>query len=161
MAGIPKAKRSGGPRTSPGKEAAAKNSFKTGTYSSLVVLPTESQEDFLTLQSQFVESLSPVGVAETALTHDLTVITWKKLRLEKLEQSAFVKVLNAKISWYDLRLNLKLDDRFDWIINHIDLVDSDFVTESRAQIEYINALGDHGISKGQFFSLPDTLPSLF
>ena len=49
MAGIPKTKRSGGPRSSQGKEAAAKNSFKTGGYSSLVVLATESREDFLTL----------------------------------------------------------------------------------------------------------------
>lgn len=161
MAGIPKTKRSGGPRTSQGKEAAAKNSFKTGTYSSLVVLPTESQEDFLTLQSQFVESLSPKGVAETALTHDLTVITWKKLRLEKLEQSAFVRALNAKISYFDLDSSLGLNYQYEWLINRIEIVDEALVAESRAQIAYINGLSDYGISKDQFFDLPNQLPALF
>ena len=75
MTGTPKRKRSGGPRTSEGKISAAQNSLKTGAYSSLVVLPNESKEDFLKLQGQFIESLFPVGVAETAPVHDLTVIS--------------------------------------------------------------------------------------
>lgn len=161
MTGTPKRKRSGGPRTSEGKISAAQNSLKTGAYSSLVVFPTESKDDFLKLQGQFIESLSPVGIAEIALVHDLTVITWKKLRLEKFEQSAFVRTLSAKIDYYDLRPGLKLSHDFDWLINCIDLVDDDFVAESRAQIEYINALSDYGITKDQFFALPEELPKLF
>jgi hypothetical protein len=161
MAGIPKSKRSGGPRTSQGREAAAKNSFKTGTYSSFVVLPTESQEDFLKLQNQFAESLFPVGLAETALVHDLTVITWKKLRLEKLEQSAFVRVLNAKIRSYDLDSGLGLREQHEWLINRIDMVNDEFVAERMAQIDYINTLGGYGISKDQFFDLPHKMPALF
>jgi hypothetical protein len=161
MAGIPKSKRSGGPRTSEGKVSAAKNSFKTGAYSSLVVLPNESEEDFLVLQNQFAESLSPAGIAETALIHDLTVITWKKLRLERLEQSAFVRSLKAKIEHYELKLNLKLSYEYDWLINQIEIMDDDFVAQSSAQIDYINGLGDHGISKEDFFDLPKSMPGLF
>lgn len=36
---LPKRKRSGGPRTESGKQAVSKNALKTGSYSSLVVLP--------------------------------------------------------------------------------------------------------------------------
>ena len=161
MTGIPEGKRSGGPRTSRGKEAAAKNSFKTGTYSSLVVLPTESQEDFLKLQNQFAKSLLPVGVAETALVHDLTIITWKKLRLEKLEQSAFVRTLNSRIRYYDLDSALGIREQHEWLINRIDLVNDEFVAESRAQINFINTLGGYVISKDQFFDLPNKMPALF
>lgn len=161
MIGIPKVKRSGGPRTQAGKASASQNSLKTGAYSSLVVLPSESEDDFLKLQSQFAESLYPVGIAETALIHDLTVITWKKLRLEQLEQSAFVRALNTKIDHYELKLNLKLNYSYDWLINEIEVVDDDFVAESRAQIDYINSLSDYGISKDDFFDLPKTMPNLF
>ena len=137
------------------------NSFKTGTYSSLVVLPTESQEDFLKLQSQFAESLFPVGVAETALVHDLTVITWKKLRLEKLEQSAFVRVLGSKIRYYDVDSAPGIREQHEWLINRIDLMNDEFVAEATSHIQFINSLGEYGISKDQFFDLPNKMPELF
>jgi hypothetical protein len=161
MAGIPKVKRSGGPRSVEGKSAASKNSLKTGAYSSLVVLPNESQDDFLKLQSQFAESLFPVGVAKTALVHDLTVITWKKLRLEKLEQSAFVRTLNSRVRYYDLDSGLGLDSQYEWLINRIEMVSEDFIAEATLQIGFINTLGDSGISKDQLFDLPRKMPALF
>jgi hypothetical protein len=35
---------------------------------------------------------------ETSLVQELATLTWKKLRLEKLEQAVFVKKLNAPIT---------------------------------------------------------------
>ncbi len=53
MVGIPKRKRSGGPKTEAGKLAASGNSIKTGAYSSIVTIPGESQEGFQSLYEEF------------------------------------------------------------------------------------------------------------
>jgi hypothetical protein len=101
MVGIPKTKRSGGPKTTEGKLVASQNALKTGTYSSLAVLPNESQEEFNQLILQFNHDFHPKDMIETSLVREMALITWKKLRLEKLEQSYFIKKLNAPIKQED------------------------------------------------------------
>jgi hypothetical protein len=49
------------------------------------LLPGESEEEFRGLEQLFIDDFAPVGISEAALVHSLTVIIWKKLRLEKLE----------------------------------------------------------------------------
>jgi hypothetical protein len=87
-----------GPRTPKGKEASAKNSLKHGSYSVVAVLPNENQKDFDQLLAQIRRDLKPIDFVEDSLIHDLAVITWKKLRLEKLEQAYFLKKLNEPIT---------------------------------------------------------------
>ena len=94
---IKNTKRSGGPKTAAGKLVASQNSLKTGTYSSVAVLPHEDQEEFNLLVDQFNRDFAPKDVIEISLVRELAVITWKKLRLEKLEQGYFLKKLNAPI----------------------------------------------------------------
>jgi len=100
MAGIPKTKRSGGPKTPEGKLVSSQNSLKTGTYSSLAILPNENQEEFNQLINQFNHDLHPKDIVETSLVREMAIITWKRLRLEKLEQSYFIRnsmhLLNRK-----------------------------------------------------------------
>jgi len=93
-----RAKGTGGPKTSEGKKAASKNSLKTGAYSVVAVLPNENQQDFDQLLAQINHDLKPADFVENSLVHDLAVITWKKLRLEKLEQAYFLKKLNEPIT---------------------------------------------------------------
>lgn len=95
-------KRSGGPKSSEGKLVASQNSLKTGSYSSLAVLPNESPEEFNQLVTQFHRDFHPADVIETSLVRELAVITWKKLRLEKLEQDHFIKNLKAPIKMGEL-----------------------------------------------------------
>ena len=102
MAGILKTKRSGGPKTPEGKLVASQNSLKTGTYSSLAVLPNENQEEFNQLINQFNHDFHPKDIVETSLVREMALITWKRLRLEKLEQSYFIKKLNAPIKQEEL-----------------------------------------------------------
>ena len=113
-------RRSGGPRSTEGKLVASKNSLKTGTYSSLAVMPHENQKEFNQLVDQFNYDFHPSDVIETSLVRELAVITWKKLRLEKLEQDYFIKKQNAPITMdelIDCDLRFK-QDRFDfWRIN--------------------------------------------
>lgn len=91
-------KKTGGPKTAEGKLVASRNSLKTGTYSKLVVLPNESQEEFEQLVDQFNLDFYPKDVFEITLVRELAVITWKKLRLEKLEQAFLIKKLNDPIT---------------------------------------------------------------
>lgn len=75
----------GGPQTDEGKKIASRNSLKTGKYSNLIVLPNESQEEFDQLVEQFQTDFYPKYAVEMMLVREMAVITWKKLRLEKLE----------------------------------------------------------------------------
>jgi hypothetical protein len=69
------AKRSGGPRTPEGRRASSRNALKVGAYSAIAVLPNGSQEDFDRLLAQVSQDLKPVDFVESALVHDLAVIT--------------------------------------------------------------------------------------
>lgn len=111
--------RSGGPTSSEGKLIASQNSLQTGAYSSLAVLPTENQEEFNQLLDHFNHDFQPADMVETALVRDLAILTWKKLRLEKLENDFFIKQSNSPITMEDLQsCGLKFNkDRFDsWSI---------------------------------------------
>lgn len=51
--------RTGGPKTQEGKLSVSRNAIKTGAYSSLIILPGESEEDFRQLEEQFIKDFSP------------------------------------------------------------------------------------------------------
>ena len=93
-----KSRRSGGPKTDQGKLISSRNSLKTGTYSKLVVLPDENHEEFDSLLAQFNADFYPKDAVEIILIRELAVITWKKLRLEKLEQNYLVKQLSDPVT---------------------------------------------------------------
>ena len=94
MASPPKSRRSGGPKTAEGKLASSRNSLKIGAYSKQEVLPGENHQELLELEQYFIEDFAPQGVTESALVHDLTVLAWKKLRLERLEYRQLLDKLN-------------------------------------------------------------------
>jgi len=94
-------KRTGGPKTAAGKMASANNAIKTGAYSSLIILPGESEEDFRELEEQFVRDFSPGDVVAATMVHTLTVLTWKKLRAQKIEHAGLVRALSASFELID------------------------------------------------------------
>ena len=75
MAGQPKSPKSGGPKTQVGKVVASQNSLNAA------------------LEQLFIDDLRPIGVVEFALVQSLVKITWKKLRLEKMEVRVIVDCL--------------------------------------------------------------------
>ncbi|MDH6525519.1 hypothetical protein [Polynucleobacter sphagniphilus] len=101
MTSLSKSRRSGGPRTAEGKIAASQNSLKTGAYSNQEVLPGENLQELLELEQFFIEDFSPKGVTESALVHDLTVLAWKKLRLERLEYRRLRDKLNEPLDYFE------------------------------------------------------------
>ena len=94
-------KRSGGPKTAAGKMASAHNAIKTGAYSSLIIFPGESEEDFRELEEQFVRDFNPEDVVAAAMVHTLTVQTWKKLRAQKVEHAGLLRTLTIKFELTD------------------------------------------------------------
>ena len=103
-------KRTGGPRTAAGKIASAKNAIKTGAYSTLIILPGESEKDFKELEEQFFRDFSPEDAVAATMVHNLTVLTWKKLRAQKIEHAGLVRVLATKFDITDfLRVSFPVD----------------------------------------------------
>lgn len=91
---IPKSPRSGGPRIAAGRQAVAGNALRTGAYAAQVVLPGEDPAHFQEIEQQFLHDFVPADVAESALVHQLAVITWKKLRLDRIEHSHFLGLIH-------------------------------------------------------------------
>ncbi len=97
MPALPKTQRkarSGGPKTAEGKLTASRNAIKTGAYAVQALLPGESEQEFHELEQLFIDEFVPVGISERVSVHSLTVIVWKKLRLEKLESRYIHDLLN-------------------------------------------------------------------
>ena len=114
-------KRSGGPQTSEGKLASSQNSLKTGVYSRKVTLINESDEEFNQLWEQFIVDFSPRDIIESVLVRDLAITTWKKFRLEGLEQSSLVRKLNRPITANEYSRNgIKIDSDHIWAIDYLD-----------------------------------------
>ena len=103
MAGQPKSKRSGGPKTQVGKAIASQNSIKAGVYTQVDLLPQEDARKYAALEQLFIGDLKPVGVVEYALVQSLVKITWKKLRLEKMETRVLTDCLAKLPSLSDLQ----------------------------------------------------------
>lgn len=103
--------RTGGPKTIAGKLASSKNAMKTGAYAVTVILPGEEEEKFLELKSSFINDFRPNDTAEFSMVHDLAILTWKKLRLDKLEQKIILEKLNRPISSYETNHSKLLNKR--------------------------------------------------
>lgn len=129
MATLPKTyrkARSGGPKTVEGKLASSRNAIKTGAYAVQALLPGESEQEFRELEQLFMDEFAPVGISERASVHSLTMIVWKKLRLEKLESRYIHDLLNrfpknsefSAVGFDDYPQTAK-----DWV-NHPELISS-------------------------------------
>lgn len=154
-------KRSGGPKTAEGKLSAARNSLKVGAYSMQVVIPGESEEEFKHLSDQFTISFRPADIAEAAMVHELAGLTWKKLRLERLEQAEFVRVLETPPPLYEISRHFKIDDELDWLIRDLSVLDPQFVESAKVQLNFIKAFPKAEIPHDEFLKLPETLPDLY
>ena len=129
---LSKTNRSGGPRTAEGKAIAARNSLKTGVYAASVVMPDESEQDFLELRDTLLVELRAAGVLEAALVNELAVITWKKARLDRLEHRVIMQRLNARPTVEDFfEGGLDRTPENEWILNHL----NSLTPELKAEIQ--------------------------
>jgi len=159
---ITKSKRSGGPQTDEGKKIASRNSLKTGTYSKLVVLPNESQQDFDQLVEQFQKDFYPKDAVEMMLVREMAVITWKKLRLEKLEHDYCTRQLAAQITLEEF---LSIDHRFTKSM-HLFWLDGKGLGEKEAKhlaqmVKYIEPHRRRNVTIAQLQHIKDEYKSVY
>jgi hypothetical protein len=160
---IPKSKRSGGPQTAEGKLAVSSNALKTGSYSSRAILPGESEEDFKQLQDQFVKDFLPKNVAESMIVHQISSLTWKILRLQKLEDAHVLRALHQTISELDLRREgLMLSSLSINLVQDLSPYTDEFFKLNQAHLDYLRRFETgYGISKDEFYEMPLQFPDLF
>ena len=155
-------KRSGGPQTSEGKLASSQNSLKLGVYSRKITLINESDDEFNQLLEQFMVDFAPRDIAESVMVRDLAIITWKRLRLEGLEQSSLVRALNEPITAAEYSRNgIEIDSGTVWAIDYLDGKTEGKVeyyerARKEAQSWWDSYRGDRDI-----LSMPVNYPTLF
>lgn len=78
--------KSTGPRTSRGKQAAARNATKHGILSMVMAIrEAESAEEWADFLGGMLESLGPEGSLETTLAHNITSTLWRLRRVARFE----------------------------------------------------------------------------
>jgi hypothetical protein len=158
---IPKSKRSGGPKTSSGKLNASKNALKTGAYTSTIVLPGESEEDFEKLHEQFMNDFMPSDVAESAMVYELAGLTWKKLRLEKLEHAAFIRSINLNITVKDMaNEGIEIHKYHEKYLQELNTLSTnkEIFKFNRDCLNYLNEISKNSVSPQDILDLKKTIP---
>ena len=130
-----KPRRSGGPKTVKGKLATSKNALKTGAYSRQVILPFESEQEFEELKNLFIFDFRPEGVTEYSLVHELTVLAWKKLRLEKIENNFLQGILQAAETASEFyEAGFPRREQIDWLLNDLSILTPEFIERHRHEL---------------------------
>ena len=157
-----KPKSLGGPQTDEGKKISARNSLKTGAYSKQIVLPSESQEEFDQLVEQFQRDFYPKDAVEMMLVREMAVITWKKLRLEKLEHDYCAHQLASQITQEEF---CSIDNRFTKRMYEF-WVDSGFLDEKEAHdlsemVKYIKSYQRRNVTVAQLKLIKEKYKSVY
>jgi len=136
-----KSRRTGGPRTTHGKELASKNSLKLGVYARQAILPFESQQEFDELKQLFIQDFRPHGVTELSLVHELTVLAWKKLRLEKIENNFLHGLLQAVETPEEFyAAGFPKRDQIDWLLRDLSILTPEFISKHRMELELAKSI---------------------
>lgn len=155
-------KRSGGPRSEAGKAVSSKNSIKTGIYSTQIVLPGESQEEFHELEQCFFEDFRPEGIAESQMVHDLAVITWKKRRLNRIEHAVMMAQLQATITAEELfEAGLPRREEFKWALENLEFLTEENLAQYECHAELVKGMGQKEVRVERIAVLKQSEPELF
>ena len=123
-----KGNRTGGPKTQLGKLVSSNNALKTGAYSVQQILPGEKQEDFEELHQMFKDDFQPMGVTEASLVHEISLLAWKKLRLERIENQYLYGVLNATPTPEEFFASgLQRKEEIIWLLQDMSVMTDEFV----------------------------------
>jgi hypothetical protein len=98
----PAGTRSGGPRTTVGKNRSKLNARKYGIFSKLVVLEDESRVEFDVLWDGLRHHFRPVGAFEEILV-ELLAATWWRLRRPLIAEAAEIAARRAFLEWDTIR----------------------------------------------------------
>lgn len=158
---LTQSKRSGGPQSDEGKKVSSRNSIKTGAYSKAVILPGEDEAEYRELEAQFIRDFAPRDIAEGAMVRELTVLTWKKIRLDQLEHRKILQTLSAPLSQHDLgKLFLFRPDAV-WVMDSLDLLTQAYVKECWTKKNIAHELLQNKVTPQVLDSLKKKFPVLY
>ena len=81
-----------------------KNAISHGVYASDIVMPWEQREDFDALLQGFRLDFKPCGAIEDDIVVGIAVLSWKRRRINRMEQLAFLQSsLGADLETIDKR----------------------------------------------------------
>ena len=107
----------------------SRNAIKTGAYSKAVILPGEDESEYRELEAQFIRDFAPRDIAEGAMVRELTVLTWKKIRLDQLEHRAVLQALNKPFASYELGSLFVMRPEAEWVIGSLELLNEQYFKE--------------------------------
>jgi hypothetical protein len=138
---IPTSKRSGGPKSLQGKIASSRNAVKTGSYSSQIALSLEEEADFKAFEDEFMNDFEPLGVVESSMVHELAVLAWKKLRLERVEHQLMRDQLKSPIKPQEyIDAGFEGKGRVEFALNQLDQIDDQLIAAHTKDFELARSL---------------------
>jgi hypothetical protein len=153
---MPKSNRTGGPKTPEGKLISSRNSLKTGVYSKQQFLPGEKAEDFDELKSMFMDDFKPVGVVEASLVQEITVLAWKKLRLERVENQFLYGVLNATPTAEEFfTAGLPRKEDIVWLLEDLSVMTEQFIKNQKRYLAWVNEAEDKKLQQSDIDHLKE------
>ncbi|HET8550542.1 MAG TPA: hypothetical protein VFL57_21170 [Bryobacteraceae bacterium] len=91
------ANRTGGPKTEAGRGKSAANSMRHGVLSNkMIVLQSESNEEYEHLKQSYYEELQPVGLMESELVDEMIWAKWRQRRAITCETAAIDQQMDAE-----------------------------------------------------------------
>lgn len=142
---------------------ASRNAIKTGAYAVQALLPGESEQEFRELEQLFIDDFVPVGISEAALVHSLTVIIWKKIRLEKLESRHIHDLLDRfpRLSEFNA---VGFDDypqaAKEWV-NQPEKISSLNLKQAQSGYWTLESLKKHRFDEDEMEAFKEDLPAIF
>ncbi len=162
MSSIVKSKLTGGPKTPAGKAISSRNSTKSGVYSTQIILPGESEEEFQDLEQCFVEDFRPEGITELQMVHDLAVIAWKKRRLNRMEHAVMIGQLQAPISAEEFfEAGLPRRDGFKWALENQSCLTQENLELYERHAELVKGMGREEVRSERIAEIQKNVPDLF
>lgn len=162
LALLAKSNRSGGPQTAEGKATTSKNALKSGVYSSMVVLPGESEADFEELVDLFCQDLQATGPVELMYVRQLAGLAWKRMRLERLEHRVTLDRLARYPTLEEFKkVNLKYPYGAENYVKGFKKFDEDEIEGYRQRLEQIKGYIENGLGRVELQRLETEDQSLF
>ena len=153
--------KSTGPRTEKGKKVVSQNALKSGVYARDIVLPTESLADFEVLHQNFIGDFKPQDIVGAQLVHDIAVVVWKRMRLERIENKVLTELLNAPT-----REEEAVGSRYLWrsevanLADVIHLLTDEYLQELEVALRSAIEFQEHQLSDEQISEFAKAIPML-
>jgi hypothetical protein len=112
--------KSHGPVTPEGRATSSGNSLRHGFTAKSVVLPTESQEDFLALLDSYTDQFDPQGGVEVDLVQTMAAARWRLQRICNIEAALLSTELVRRAEDIDEEFeNMQNVDRLAWVFQKL------------------------------------------